>query len=131
MSTATRPPGLTRETKRTPRMVVKLLDQEGAFTARFATFNVIDRDGDVTLPGAFTSGQRVKIAAWGHNWGQLPVGQGTIRADSHAAYVDGHFFTDTAHGRDTYLTVKRLSEAGLQEWSYGFEVLDSEHGRHE
>ena len=57
MTTATRPAGLTKETKRTPRMVVKLLDQEGAFTARFATFNVIDRDGDVTLAGVQGSPQ--------------------------------------------------------------------------
>ena len=34
----------------------------GIFQAIFSRFNVIDKDGDVTLPGAFTDGQKVKIA---------------------------------------------------------------------
>jgi HK97 family phage prohead protease len=98
----------------------------GEFRATFATLNVVDRDGDVTSPGAFTE-QPVKIASWGHQWTQLPVGLGTIRADSERAWVDGQFFLDTTPGRDTYTTVKRLG--GLQEWSYGFEILDATFGQ--
>src|SRR3546814_16814370 len=32
------------------------------------------------------------------------------------------FFMNTTHGRDTFETVKALSEDGLQEWSYGFDI---------
>ncbi len=117
------------ETKRIDALDLKLDGPEGAFRARFASFNVIDRDGDVTLPGAFTNGQPVKIAAWGHDWRALPVGKGTIYTDTAHAYVRGQFFTGTTHGRDTYATVKELGE--LQEWSYGYNVVDSERGRHE
>lgn len=110
------------------RKTVKLDDlavtDEGKFTAAFAQFNVEDKDGDVTLPGAFTDGQKVRIAYWGHRWGDLPVGKGTIRSDDRFAYVDGEFFMDTTHGLDTYKTVKGLDE--LQEWSYGFDVIDGE-----
>ena len=41
-------------------------DSEGVVQAVFSTLNVIDKDGDVTMPGAFSE-ERVNIAAWGHN----------------------------------------------------------------
>lgn len=93
---------------------------EGDFRAVFSTFNVIDRDGDVTMPTAFTRGQEVRIAQFGHNWGALPVGKGALDFDAERAWVDGSFFLDTVAGADTYRTVKNLG--ALQEWSYGFEV---------
>lgn len=101
--------------------------QEGSFRAVFATFNVVDLDGDVTLPGAFTEGQSVRIASWGHKWGELPVGIGTIHADATKAWVDGQFFLDTSHGLDTYKTVKGLAD--LQEWSYGYDILGATQGQ--
>ena len=98
----------------------------GIFQAIFSRFNVIDKDGDVTLPGAFTDGQKVKIAYWGHRWSDLPVGVGVIHADEEKAWVDGKFFIDTDAGMETYKTVKNLGD--LQEWSYGFKILDDEIG---
>jgi hypothetical protein len=98
---------------------------EGAFRATFATLApAVDKDGDVTLPGAFPVGKQVPISAYGHaSWqGALPVGIGTIGADSQTAWVSGRFFLDTTGGRDTYLTVKHQSEVGLGSWSYGYEV---------
>jgi hypothetical protein len=108
---------------------LKLDGQAGEFIATFSTLNVIDLDRDVTLPGAFKDGQAVRIAQWSHNWGALPVGKGIIHADTDRAWVEGSFFTDTTHGMDTYRTVKQLED--LQEWSYGFEVLDSSPGEFE
>ena len=101
--------------------------EEGTFEAIFATFDVVDRDGDVTLPGAFVDGQKVRISAWGHNWRDLPVGAGVIHADQEKAWVDGRFFLDTQAGTETYRTVKGLQE--LQEWSYGFDILKSSEGQ--
>ncbi len=95
-------------------------DDEGSFRAVFSSFDVIDKDGDVTRKGAFTSGQAVRIAQWGHNWGALPVGRGALASDDSKAWVDGKFFLDVTAGADTYRTVKNLGE--LQEWSYGFNV---------
>jgi len=113
--------------KKTWRGAVKLGAQRGEFRAVFSTFNVIDHDGDVTLPGAFQDGQQVRIAYWGHRWEDLPVGRGEIHQNDKAAWVDGKFFLDTQMGKETYLTVKELDE--LQEWSYGFDVIDSEYGQ--
>lgn len=95
---------------------------EGAFRAVFATFNVIDRDRDVTIPGAFKSGQDVRISQWGHNWGMPVIGKGTIDQDDSKAWVDGQFFLDMQAGKETYLSVKNLGN--LQEWSYGFDITE-------
>lgn len=100
----------------------------GEVTAVFATLNAIDHDGDVTLPGAFAPGEQVRISAYGHqSWGgALPVGKGVIREDGDAAILEGQFFMDTVAGADTFTVVKEL--AGLQEWSYGYDVIDAEPG---
>lgn len=115
-----------RKEFRAPIALKETDGQEGAFEAVFATFNVVDRDGDVTKPGAFKDGQKVRISAWGHNWGVLPVGKGVIHADEEQAWVDGRFFLDTEGGMDTYRTVRGLEE--LQEWSYGFDIEKSAEG---
>lgn len=102
------------------------LGEPGEFKAVFSTLNVIDHDGDVTLPGAFTDGEKVRISYWGHRWEDLPVGKGIIHADDERAWVEGKFFLDTEAGSETYKTVKNLGE--LQEWSYGFDVLEADKG---
>ncbi len=98
----------------------------GKFRATIATLNVKDRDGEVTLPGAFQRGQKVKIAAFGHNWNSLPVGIGTIGADAEHAWVDGQFNLNTVAGKEHYETVKFTGPQ--QEWSYGFEVTKESQG---
>lgn len=102
----------------------------GEFSAVFSTFNVIDSDGDVTLPGAFTEGEEVLVSSYGHaSWqGALPVGKGRIRTTKSEAIVDGQFFMETSHGRDTFQVVKALG--GNQQWSYGFDVVEGEPGKH-
>jgi hypothetical protein len=93
---------------------------EGTVQAEFATLDVVDLDGDVTLAGAFGN-QAVKLAAWGHDWGNLPVGKGGISEQETKAVFDGQFFLDTTSGQEHFKTVRNLGD--LQEWSYGFEVL--------
>lgn len=92
----------------------------GEIEAVFSRFDVIDLDGDVTVKGAFTEGAPVVISAYGHmSWeGHLPVGRGTIHEVGDTAVLKGQFFLNTTHGRDTWETVKELSDAELQEWSY-------------
>ena len=101
---------------------------KGTVKAVFSTFDVVDHDGDVTVAGAIEDGAPVRISAYGHaSWGgALPVGKGVVRVEGNEAILEGQFFLDTTHGRDTFETVKQLSMDGLQEWSYGFDVLDAE-----
>ncbi|MFF8768500.1 HK97 family phage prohead protease [Nocardiopsis dassonvillei] len=111
------------DTKALARVEIKDADR-GEVVAAFAKFDVIDHDGDVTVKGAFTDGAPVRISAYGHaSWGgALPVGKGIIREVGDEAVMEGQFFMNTTHGRDHFETVKALGEAGLQEWSYGYDV---------
>ncbi|MBN9737306.1 MULTISPECIES: HK97 family phage prohead protease [unclassified Pseudonocardia] len=117
------------DTKRVGALRVKS-EARGEVEAVFATLGVRDLDGDVTIPGAFTEGQEVRISAYGHSsWdGALPVGRGRITVRGNQAVMAGKFFLDTEAGRDTFAVVKHMGE--LQEWSYGFDVVDSEFGDH-
>lgn len=117
---------ITTETK---RLAVEVKDSEsGTVEAVFSTFNVRDHDGDVTLPGAFEDGAEVRISAYGHrSWmGALPVGKGRIRMEENRAVLEGQFFLDSESGKQTFVTVKNMG--GLQEWSYGYDVIESESG---
>lgn len=107
---------------------LKANGEPGEFRSVFATFNVVDHDGDVTLPGAFREGQEAVVEGWNHDYG-LPPGKGTIHADEEKAWVDGRFFLDTAVGKDHYTTLKNLE--GLEQWSYTFTVEESETGEFE
>jgi len=101
---------------------------KGQVSAVFATFNVIDKDKDVTVPGAFEDGAEVVISNYGHaSWGgMLPVGKGRIRQTKSEAILDGQFFMDTAAGRDTFTVVKQLG--ARQQWSYGYDAIEAEQG---
>lgn len=107
------------ERKRLP-FTLKADGNEGEFRAVFATFDVVDHDGDITRPGAFKDGSEVIIGSWGHKTHELPVGKGRIVTDQKEAAVEGSFFLDTQPGRDTYQTVKNLGPLG--EWSYVFSI---------
>lgn len=117
------------ETKRLGLVEVKSA-AEGIVSAAFSTFNVIDHDQDVTLPGAFKDGQPVRISAFNHgSWGMggaLPVGKGVIRTTDAEAILEGQFFLNTAAGRDTFETVKELGALG--EWSYSLHNVTAELG---
>ncbi len=55
------------------------------------------------------------------------MGVGKIYEQGDAAFFEGELFLDTIGGRELHTTLKRLSEAGApSEWSYGFEVVESE-----
>jgi hypothetical protein len=99
---------------------------EGTVQAMFSPFNKRDEGDDVTLSTFFTDGQPIAMTPWGHNWGDLPPGKGVVRNLTEGAAFDGAFFMDTDSGVQHYRTVKNMG--GLQEWSFGFRVLESRVG---
>lgn len=112
---------------------VEIKDAEkGEVSAVFATLDVIDSDGDVTVKGAFEDGASCVISAYGHqSWkGKLPVGKGRIRETKTEAIFDGRFFMDTIDGLDTFKVVKALTDddGPGQEWSYGLVDMVTERG---
>jgi len=112
------------ETERKSITLELKAEEEGAFTARIATLDVIDHDGDLTRPGAFPK-KDVLVSAYQHgSWnGALPVGKATIREEGNAAIAEGKFNLATTTGRDHYEAVKFAGDK--QEWSYGFKVIGS------
>ncbi|MFI2375636.1 HK97 family phage prohead protease [Streptomyces sp. NPDC018964] len=101
---------------------------DGTVTAMFSVYGNIDHDGDVVTPGAFTDGQEVVISAYNHSsWGpNLPVGKGVIRTGSSGgALVEATFFKSQA-AQDTLEVIRELGP--LQQWSFGFNILDYSHG---
>lgn len=102
-------------------------DVDGTVSAVFSKFNEIDSDNDVVLPNAIKSGYGDKgvVMCWGHDWKQI-IGKGKIEQDDEKAVFKGTFNLNTNAGREAYETVKAMSD--LQQWSFGFEVKDSEMG---
>jgi HK97 family phage prohead protease len=100
-------------------------DDTGAFEAVFATLNVKDRDGDVIVPGAIEAGKEVLVMAQ-HRWNDLPIGKARIYEEGDELIARGKFFVDTPQGAASYATAKNVGD--LQEWSFGFNVLDAEPG---
>jgi hypothetical protein len=100
----------------------------GRGTALFAAYNAVDKDGDVTLEGAFEDGAPIIVSAWQHTSWQtaLPVGKGRIRTSRKGAMADIEFF-DTPTGREHAETVHQLGR--MCQWSYGFDIVDSERGK--
>ena len=100
---------------------IKALAEDGTGRAVFATLNVVDKDGDVTLPGAFKE-QTVKLVG-GHEWKQPNIGYAKIREEGEEAVADFQFYLDMPSAKEWYTAVKKNFEAGVpQEYSYGFHV---------
>lgn len=102
-------------------------EEAGTVEAVFSVFNEVDSDGDVVLPNSIRSGYGNKGVAmvWGHDWKNI-IGKGKIVQDDDKAVFKGSFNLNTNAGREAYETVKAMAD--LQQWSFGFEVLDSEVG---
>lgn len=122
---------MTREIKSLPGTQLKALDEAGKGVAVIATLNVIDKDQDVTLPGAFGN-QTSKIVP-AHDWSQVPLGKAQISESGDEVLAEFQINLDLASGQEWYKALKFDMENGppLQEWSYGFRIDAAEFGRFE
>lgn len=116
---------------KTHTAVVEVKDAAaGRVVARIAQLGVIDHDGDWTEPGAFGTGQQVKISAYGHDVvarDAQPVGIGTIRELDGWAVADLTYNLRDQRGVAAFELVKMTADEGhTQEWSYGFRILDAD-----
>lgn len=116
-------------TKTLSGVEVKAVGDEHQIEAVFATLGVKDKDGDVTLKGAFQEGAPAVISAYNHGiWkGALPIGTGSIHEVGENVVFKGRFF-NTQAAQETREVLKGLGAQA--EWSYGFDVVDSERGEH-
>jgi hypothetical protein len=97
-------------------------EDRGEVVAVVATLGVVDKDGDVILPGAVPlGGARVKLSGYDHDSvlkNLPPAGKGVIAEEGDHLVFRGKFFMTTERGREAFHTVKELGDEG--EWSFGF-----------
>ncbi len=105
---------------------VKAVDDEGSFEAVIATLNVVDHDGDLTIAGAFKE-QSVSILP-AHNRGSGSLGKAKIFEKGNLAIAKGKFNLKIQAAREMHETLKFDLANGdpVQEWSYGFQIKESE-----
>ena len=110
---------------------IKQLEGDGTGSAVFATLNVVDKDGDVTLPGAF--GKQTVVIVPTHNWSSVPLGKGTTREAGDEAIVDFKLNLDSPTAKEWHSALKFDLAEGQQkqEWSYGFDILEESRGEFE
>lgn len=109
---------------------IKAIDDAGKGTAVIATLNVVDSDGDVTLPGAFGAQLAKMIPA--HDWSHVPLGKAQIREDGNNVLADFEMNLEIEDAMDWYRALKFDMEKGkpLMEWSYGFTIIKESFGEH-
>lgn len=113
------------------RFQLKQIDAEkGHITAVIATLNVKDHDGDVILKGAFGK-QDVPIVPT-HDWNSVPLGRATITESGDEAVAKMRFNLDIEDGRKWHSAIKFDFDAGepKQEYSFGYEIKNSDKGEH-
>jgi len=115
---------VTTDTKQIGAFSVKDAGK-GLVEAVFSTFNVKDKQGDWTLPGAFDGNGEVLIGAYGHRtwFGEPPVGKGVIESSEQDARLVAQFFVDSFAGKELFTVVKNLGP--MQQWSYGYDVAET------
>ncbi len=101
------------------------LDEKGTGSAIIATLDVVDLDGDLTEPGAFGK-QSVRVIP-SHDWRHVPIGKGVVSEDGDKTIADFKLNLEIPAARDWYEAFKFDLANGepMQEWSYGFDILEA------
>lgn len=105
---------------------LKDLDDKGIVTFYFNSFNNVDSDGDMTLPGAFTKTMtdnkgRIKHFK-NHNIYQSPGVIKEMGEDQAGAWARSQLILGTQLGRDTY---EEYKAGAITEHSFGFDTIKS------
>ncbi len=106
----------------TPRF--KAVGDDGTASWVMARLNVIDSDGDVTLPGAL--GTQTFSIQPAHDHRHVPLGKASLREEGDEAIVDARFNLDIPAAKDWHAAIKFDFEnpPAIQEYSYGYQLLD-------
>lgn len=99
---------------------LKEITEKGIGRAVIATLDVIDKDKDVTVAGAFGV-QHVKLLP-AHDRMSVPLGKGIIKEEGNTVVADFAFNLSIQKAADWYNALRFDLDNGvpIQEWSYGF-----------
>lgn len=110
---------------------IKAADDAGVIEGYGSTFGgEPDSYGDVVMPGAFAEslvkhkrGGTMPLMLWGHNAGDLPIGNWTdIAEDGKGLWLKGQIDLEDPMGQRVHKAMRRKSVRGL---SIGYEVVES------
>lgn len=109
---------------------IKSVDETGEFTAYGNVFNVKDRAGDITLPGAFKNSIERHLekgtfprllSDHSHNSIENVIGVIThMEEDEHGLLFRGKFLIETTSGKDAYIKVKNNA---IDSFSIGYATI--------
>jgi phage head maturation protease len=115
----------------TKTLTIEKMDEAGTGRALIATLSEVDHDGDTYAPGAFSwkdgGGQWVQILP-AHDRRAMPLGKAWLFEEGGRAIADFSLNLETQAGKDWHAALRFDLARGeaIQEWSYGFGILDSE-----
>lgn len=110
-------------------LTIKEMDDAGKGVALLANMTEVDSDGDTYAKGAFDwqgGGQWTQMIP-AHDRRAMPFGKARIFEQGGEALAELNLNLDTQAGKDWHSTLKFDLATGepVQEWSYGYQVLDS------
>lgn len=110
-------------------LVVEKMDAAGTGLARIATLSEVDHDGDTYAPGAFTWREQWVLILPAHDRDALPLGKARLYEKDGVAYAELQLNVETSDGKDwaSHLKFDLGTGTPVQEWSYGFSVIDAQY----
>ncbi len=113
----------------TKNLTVTEMGETGKGLAILARLSEVDHDGDTYAPGAFSwKGDQWCPLIHHHDRYQMPFGKARIYEEGDIAYAELHLNLETQAGKDWHAALKFDLATGksVQEYSYGFDVLDAD-----
>ncbi len=107
---------------------LKEFDDEGVGSAVIATLGVLDRDGDVILPGAFGVQHVAVVPA--HDASVVPLGKAVISERGNEAIAEFNLNTNIQGGKEwaSHLKFDLAHGEAVQQWSFRYDVIDGATG---
>ncbi len=105
-------------------VTIKAVSDAGLVEAIIATLGVEDKDGDVTMPGFFGTQEVFMIP--GHDWQSITLGKGVLTEEGNQAIARVQMNLAIQKAKDWHSALAFDLKVGnpLQQWSYGFNILD-------
>lgn len=113
----------------TKNLTITQIDEAGKGLAVIADMNAVDHDGDGYVPGAFSwKGDQWCPLLTAHDRWSMPFGKARVYEEGGKAYAELHLNLETQAGRDWHAALKfdLANGKAVQEYSYGFEVIEAE-----
>lgn len=114
----------------TKSVTIEKMDEAGTGRARIAQLAAIDSDGDTYAPGAFSwkegGGQWVQMIP-AHDRRSMPFGKAWLHETDGWAVADFTLNLASQAGKEWHAALSFDLSKGrpVQEWSYGFQVMDA------